>query len=182
MRKFRSAYDEDQYTRYIAPTGSRIHEEKGWIIEDGEYQHVTKKTYNLYEKIQAARDSCDLKAILARYEAGDESALDRIQGSYFDLVSLPKNYTELYNVVSTCNETFEKMPIELKNKYRNSPAYFWSKVGTKQFDADFQEVRDKVFMRKGMADPNPMLSADQIKSIVKDAIVETPIKKDEVDK
>lgn len=173
MPKFRTIYDVKQYKRCTAPVGSPIHVESGWIIDDGEYKFVAKRTYNLYEKIQAARDSCDLKAILARYEAGDNTALDRVQGTYFDLVNLPHNYTELYNAVQKCNDVYESMPIEIKNKYRNNAAYFWSKVGSKEFDQDIADYRTQIYNSRALVDPKPSVTAEEIKKVIADLVVES---------
>ena len=52
--------------------------------------HKTDKPVNVYERIQADYESCDINAIMRRFALGDSSALDVKQGIYADVTKMPK--------------------------------------------------------------------------------------------
>lgn len=162
--KFRNLYSDP--VRIVSESGSPDAVKTGWIRKDGEWKHVVKETYSIYELIQSSRDSVDLQRIVERYENGDSTALNRVQGSYFDLVNLPKNYSELFEAVNICNDTFDKLPIELKSKYHNSAHYFWSKVGTKELDDDINAFRSGIYNRAQKLDPQPLNTARDIERVM----------------
>lgn len=73
--------------------------------------------------IQASKASCDIAAIIAKYENGDESVLNVHKGFTGDTTILPKDIydvkrmQELYDSVSG---SFEKLPDELKTVFGSS--------------------------------------------------------------
>lgn len=77
--------------------------------------------------IQASKASCDIAAIIAKYEAGDESVLNVHQGFVGDTTVLPKDVydvkrmNELYDSV---NSSFDKLPDDLKALFNNSSDEF----------------------------------------------------------
>lgn len=153
---FRTKYDLDKKTEHVSPSGDDIHITYGWIYEDGVLKYVEKERTNLYAKIQAEKDLTDLHAILSRYEAGDDTALDKVEGMYMDTVDLPKNYAELYTAVSRANDIFDNMPSEIKQKYDNNPAMFWKNYGTVAFDDLVNAYRADQYAKYGMYDSNPV--------------------------
>lgn len=153
---FKNRYSRKYLTKHESPVGSEFMEVTGWTYEDGEYKHVVKKVTNLYEKIQAARDSVDLHKIMERYEDEGQSALDRVQGMYLDTVDLPKNYAQLYDAVSKANDTFDALPATIKDKFNNNAATFWKNYGRETFDDIVNEYRTEVFSRYGMEDFSPV--------------------------
>lgn len=153
---FKNIYTRDGLTKHLSPVGSRIHIKYGWIYEDGDLVYAEKGKTNTYEEIQAAKDSVDLHAIMKRYENGDESALDKVQGMYIDTVDLPKNYAQLYDQVSKANMVFDAMPAEIKKQYNNNPATFWKNYGKDEFDNVINEYRKEVFSRYGLEDEKPV--------------------------
>lgn len=84
---------------------------------------------NLYDLIQAERDSVDINNIIARYSAGDMSAIDRVRGMYIDATGMPSNYAELLNRKIQCEELFSQLPVDIKQQFDNSSDVFWSTCG-----------------------------------------------------
>lgn len=72
---------------------------------------------NLYDFIQSHRDSVDLHKILERFNAGDVSALDRVQGTFGDFTQMPTTYAELLNTVIDGERTFDALPLDVKQKF-----------------------------------------------------------------
>lgn len=168
---FKNIYTRSGLTENYSPSGDEYVVEKGWIYEDGELIYKEKGKTNLYEKIQAARDSVDLQAMLARYEAGDDTALQKVQGMYIDTVDMPKNYADLYTAVSRANEVFDSMPVEIKEEYDNNPAAYWRAFGTEEFDKTMNAYRKMVYDTYHIEDPNPVVTAP-IKEEVKEGVID----------
>ena len=75
---------------------------------------------NLPEYIDSFRESCDINNLVARFNAGDVSALSRVQGAYFDATQLPKTYAEMLNTVFNAEKTFNSLPLDVREKFDNS--------------------------------------------------------------
>lgn len=114
----------------------------------------------VYEKIQAERDAVDLQAILRRYEEGDATALDKVHGMYIDTADLPKTYADMYRAVQIHNDSFNSMPIEIKEQFDNNPAKFWSNFGTEEFDNIIREYRETTLNYYGLEDENPIVTVE----------------------
>ena len=75
---------------------------------------------NLPEYIDSFRDSCDINNLVARFNAGDVTALSRVQGAFFDATQLPHTYAEMLNTVINAEKTFNALPIEVRERFDNS--------------------------------------------------------------
>lgn len=75
---------------------------------------------NLPEYIDSFRESCDINNLVARFNAGDVTALSRTQGAFFDATQLPKTYAEMLNTVINAEQTFNSLPLEIREKFDNS--------------------------------------------------------------
>lgn len=75
---------------------------------------------NLPEYIDSFRESCDINNLVARFNAGDVSALSRVQGAFFDATALPHTYAEMLNTVINAEQTFNSLPLEIREKFDNS--------------------------------------------------------------
>lgn len=142
--------------RRFNDSGDKFFYKEGWIFDDGELKWVLKEKVPMDAQIQAEKDLVELHAILKRYEDGDNSALNRVQGMYLDTVDLPSNYAEMYAAVNRANDVFDSMPIEIKEKYNNNAATFWKNYGTDAFDNLMNAYRSEVYSRYGMNDDEPI--------------------------
>lgn len=157
--KFRNPFDRKTLEHPAAVSGEMTRPVYKWRLNDeGEQVRKFIELDPVYEKIQAERDAVDLQAILRRYESGDATALDKVQGMYIDTYDLPKNYADLYKAVEIHNQSFESMPALVKEKFDNSPAKFWSQFGTERFDEVIREYREEVLSNYGLVDENPIVT------------------------
>lgn len=161
---FRNKYETKKRVRKYCNSGSEVFERKGWIYDDGELVWVTKEVVPMYAEIQAQKDLVELHAILKRFEDGDDSALNKVEGMYMDTVDLPKNYAELYSAVNRANDVFYSMPTEIKEKYSNNPAKFWRNYGTAAFDDLMNAYRAEVYGEYGQVDPSPINSVKDMEN------------------
>lgn len=101
---------------------------------------------------------------MQRYEDGDSTALNKVQGMYIDSVDLPKNYAELYDAVSKADLVFEQMPATIKSKFNNNAAEFWKNYGKDEFDDLLNSYREETFNRYGLTDNNPVKTVEKSSS------------------
>ena len=118
--RFRNMYDTD-FKREFTFSG----EEDALIYSpsiDNEGRvtlEVTGKR-NIRDFIDSFRDSCDINNIVARFNAGDSSALSRSQGAFFDATQLPHTYAEMLNTVINAEQTFNQLPLEVRERFENN--------------------------------------------------------------
>lgn len=119
MNEFRTQFSPHEriYSesgRRIVPTYSGSYDSKGRLIvkQDGEH--------DLFSEIQSHKEECDIHFILSRYLAGDEDALNRVQGWYGDVTVLPKTFAEMFNFMERSRKVFDQLSIEVKSKFGNS--------------------------------------------------------------
>lgn len=119
MMDFRTMYDPHE--RVIAPAGNPdVPIYSPSVDNDGHIVLEPVGIKNLPDYIDSFRESCDINVLVARFNAGDVSALSRTQGAYFDATVLPKTYAEMLNTVINAEKTFNSLPIDIREKFDNS--------------------------------------------------------------
>lgn len=119
MSKYRTVSQAvEDHTRLYALPGER---EK--ILYAASYDangHMELKVAgreNLYQFIQSHKDSCDIHVILARFAAGDVSALSRRQMFYADITEFPTTYADVINTMHGAQEYFTRLPVEVRAQF-----------------------------------------------------------------
>ena len=90
------------------------------VDNDGHIELDVIGVKNLPEYIDSFRESCDINNLVARFNAGDVTALSRAQGAFFDATQLPHTYAEMLNTVTNAEQTFNSLPLEVREKFDNS--------------------------------------------------------------
>ena len=88
---------------------------------------ATGKT-DIYEKIQESKESTLLYNILEKYTAGDTSVLDKKQGMYGDVTELPTNLAEAQQLIIEAENTFKKLPIDIRREFNHSVTEFMAGI------------------------------------------------------
>lgn len=88
---------------------------------------------NLYEYIQSHAESVDIHYLLNRFVNGEVDVLSRMQGFYADVTSMPKTYAEVLNAVITGEETFARLPSDVKQRFDNSFAVWLASMDKPDF-------------------------------------------------
>ncbi len=70
-----------------------------------------------YGLIQSFADECDVNRIIARFEAGDTSVLQRVQGLYYDATGIPSEPTEAMNLGVLARDAWDNLSDEMKAKF-----------------------------------------------------------------
>lgn len=88
---------------------------------------------NLYDYIQSHKESTDIHVLLTRFANGETDVLSRMQGFYGDVTSMPKTYAEVLNAVIAGEETFSRLPVEVKQRFDNSFAVWLASMDSDDF-------------------------------------------------
>lgn len=123
-----------EHQRFFSGVGSGIK-----ILYCGEYDksgafHIVEKGKdNLYAYIQSFKDSCDIYAILKRFENGDVTALNQAQGMYGDFSQMPKSYAEMLNAIYNAETWFKGLSKDVRAKFDNDPQKFIASMDSPDF-------------------------------------------------
>lgn len=114
--KFASQFQDRQ--RVYEPVGSRVKQLYSPIYDDRGVLHLTESgKHDLYAEIQSHRDSVDIHVLLARYQNGDDSALQRIQGAYGDFTQMPTTFAEALNTLIAAEQYFKSLPVDVRSRF-----------------------------------------------------------------
>lgn len=72
---------------------------------------------SLYQYIQSYKESTDIHVILARFAAGDTTALAKRQMFYADLTEFPTTYADVVNTMHGAEDYFTHLPVEVRAKF-----------------------------------------------------------------
>lgn len=134
MLKFRNQYSSDSHV-FISNPGSKIVADYGIITaEDGSTAVGVIGEKNLDAIIQSNKDTGNVALLVAKYNAGDEEALNRVRGVYGDFRNMPTTYAEMVSRLNECRAVFEALPVDIKEQFDNNPDVFWSEYGTERFN------------------------------------------------
>ena len=116
-RLFKTAYTG--HTKEIIPSGDGIETIWEYRVDDYGRKVLTKVgKKDLYQEIQASLEETKIENVLARAMAGEN--VFRPEGIYADLTEMPNNLIEARQAIQNLENTWNKLPTEIKNKYNNS--------------------------------------------------------------
>lgn len=144
---FRNKYTKHDHV-YTDP-GSPIKIEYQLRIIDNCEEIVETGKSNLFEYIQSHADSVDITKILERCALiQDYSMLNRMPTAFMDVTEMPKNLADAYAQVQDAKNFFERMPVEIKEKYSNNFVEFISDIGTDRFNNNVSDYLEKIRPKK----------------------------------
>lgn len=134
LMKFRNQFTADSHV-FISNPGSKIVADYGLVTaEDGTTSVGVIGEKNLDAIIQSNKDTGNVALLVAKYNAGDEEALNRVRGVYGDFRNMPTTYAEMVSRLNECRTVFEALPVDIKEQFDNNPDVFWSEYGTERFN------------------------------------------------
>lgn len=131
-KKFRTMLDRAEFR--TSPGDPYLDNYRFVINEEGVEELTKCGKENIYEKIQAARFSADLKMILAKYENHEIQSLDFVSGVYGDFISVPKTVHELRQRMLDADAMFKTLPLEVREKFKHDPNIFFNSIGTEFYN------------------------------------------------
>lgn len=83
----------------------------------------TGKT-NIYDMIQASKESTMIYNILDRFQAGDVEVLNKVQGAYGDFTNVPRTLAEAQQQLIDAENLFMSLPLEMRKEFNHSTSEF----------------------------------------------------------
>lgn len=134
VMKFRNQFTNDSHV-FISNPGSKIVADYGLITaEDGSTAVGVVGEKNLDAIIQSNKDTGNVALLVAKYNAGDDEALNKVRGVYGDFRNMPTTYAEMVSRLTECRAIFESLPVDIKEQFDNNPDVFWSEYGSERFN------------------------------------------------
>ena len=131
---FRNQFTNDSDV-FISTPGEKIVAEYGLITdEDGSTSVGVVGEKNLDVIIQSNKDTGNVALLVAKYNAGDTEALNRVKGVYGDFRNMPTTYAQMVSRLNECRQLFESLPVDIKEQFDNNPDVFWSEYGSERFN------------------------------------------------
>ena len=150
--KFRNQYEKIPSEQFATAPGNPIRQD---YVADEDGNPVPSGTTNIYAEIQSHRVSVELSTLLQRYVAGDETALNKIEGIYADVTDAPSSLQELHERVRQAEDYFRDLPEGLRQLFNNDPLQYVMSIGTTEF-LDKIISFNKSLGQSSPADSNPV--------------------------
>lgn len=139
-----------------------------------ELKEVGKES--LYDYIQSHKDSCDINVILARFAAGDTTALAKRQMFYADLTDFPTTYADVVNTMHGAEDYFTHLPVEVRAKFGHDFNRFLASLDNPQTLIDLGFVSPSQESAPPAPSPNSAPSPGSAFSTTAEESVETEAK------
>lgn len=112
------------------------------VDADGEPHLEQVGEKNIYDIIQAHLDDTRIESLVARYEAGDNTVLGRLQGFYADLTQSATSLAEAENSLIKVENYYNSLPPEIRAKF-DTLKKFVGAIGTDALKNTFDEYLAK---------------------------------------
>lgn len=93
---------------------------EGQLQEDGQIKLIKVGMRDLASERNAWKDSCDINIIVERFQAGEIDVFQQVQGVYTDITTAPKDLASAIVLGRNAENTFDRLPIDVKNAYDNN--------------------------------------------------------------
>lgn len=131
------------HNSFVSPSGVRYEPVfEGMPGEGDRIELVQVGVRDLKEFHNRDAESCDVNNIVQRFQNGDISALQQVQGSYIDMTGLPKDLRGMSDMIDGLRAGYENLSEDIKKEYPSfnnwlenvgSPA--WYKLMTNKHDS-----------------------------------------------
>lgn len=88
--------------------------------DDGHLEIKESGIFDRQEQIDDNAASCDISVLIARFEAGDVTALNRRQGMFGDFTSAPDSYRQALEIIHSYNSAFDGLSPDQREGSKNS--------------------------------------------------------------
>lgn len=103
------------------------------VNDDGIITLVPSGKENIQEIIDSHSDEVDINVLIARFQAGDTSVLNKRAGQYGDFTQFPKTYAEILQLEINSRNFFDSLPVEVKQKFNNDANQFFAQTGSEEW-------------------------------------------------
>ena len=106
-----------------------VNEYKKVVQSNGSIKAEIVGKTNIYEKIQASKESSLVYNILKRFEMGDVNVLNARAGQYGDFTEAPKSLAESQQLLIDAENYFNSLPLDVRKEFDHSLGNFLNSVG-----------------------------------------------------
>lgn len=131
---------------------------------------------SLYQFIQSHKESTDIRVILARFTAGDVTALAKRQMFYADLTEFPSTYADVVNTMHGAEDYFTHLPVEVRAKFGHDFNKFLASLDNPQTLIDLGFVSPSQESAPPAPDVNSVPTTGSAFSTTVEKSVETEVK------
>lgn len=124
-----------------------------------ELKEVGKES--LYQFIQSHKESTDIRVILARFTAGDTTALAKRQMFYADLTEFPTTYADVVNTMHGAEDYFTHLPVEVRAKFGHDFNKFLASLDNPQTLVDLGIVSSQSSISPEQPSTEPSMPAQK---------------------
>lgn len=118
---------------FITPPGHRYQATySSEVLENGMIELVESGRIDLWALHDAGAESCDINNIVARFQNGDISVLQRVQGSFADVSGLPKDLRGMVELGRSSVGLYDRLPDSVKDKFPSVDLWI-SAIGSKEW-------------------------------------------------
>lgn len=175
VMKFRNQFTADSNV-FVSNPGSKIVADYGLVTaEDGSTSVGVIGEKNLDAIIQSNKDTGNVALLVAKYNAGDTDALNKVRGVFGDFRNMPTTYAQMVSRLNECRAVFEALPVDIKEQFDNNPDVFWSEYGTERFN----NIVTGCSEQSADNEPNNFVSCDtdvkptvEVKPVVESEVIE----------
>lgn len=131
----------EEFEKPISNSGTRYKSVfSAFYNADGVLELEEIRTKDIYTEIQAYKDSVDINTIMKKYQNGDDSVLNKVQGFFADVTGLPKDMQSMFNSIKQTEEFFEQLPADVKTLYNNDFHQFMFQYEPQDFIHRYNEA------------------------------------------
>lgn len=114
--------------------GNEWHQEYRIAIDLNGHKYLEEDGQtNIYDKIQESLEETKIENIIRRAVGGDETALAVMHGQYMDTTNMPTSLAEMQQAIITATEEFFKLPLDIRQKFDQSPEQFIAQYGSDEW-------------------------------------------------
>ena len=96
---------------------------------------------NIYKKIQAAKEDTLIYNIIKRFESGDIEVLNKTQGTYGNLLNMPRTLAEAQQSLIDAENTFNNLPLDIRRQFNMSSSEFVAGLTNGKFEAIMAKIQ-----------------------------------------
>lgn len=130
--KFRTQYDHKEV--FSNPGSQYVLTYKPVYTDEGALDLVVDGKIDVYEQIQSFKESCELESILKRFQNGDVNALNQRLPYFADVTEMPDTLAGFLKLYQDAENTFAKLPADLRSQFNNSASEFFASAGSDRFN------------------------------------------------
>lgn len=94
--------------------------------------------------INSHAKSVDLNLLLAKFVAGDTTALTQRAAQFIDITGIPDNISDFLNIKTQAEKLFDTLPVKIKDAFGNNVNNFLSNYGTKEWYEVMSKSEDQI--------------------------------------